>query len=82
MRFLNGVSWRRRDHPREPGERQDDARRGVLADDPAVFPMQGDEFLDIPGPRWDYPSDAGRHYGRILAEVRVWLAPEPVEARR
>ncbi len=47
----------------------------LLAHDPAVFPGSGDEFLDLPGPRWDLPGDASLPYERLVGELRTWLLP-------
>jgi predicted kinase len=46
----------------------------LLANDPSVFPSGGDEFLAVPGPRWEVRSDGDGSYERLADEVRSWLA--------
>jgi predicted kinase len=56
---------------RHPGHLDD-----VLLRTEALFPIAGDGFLELGGPRWDYASDASDASGRyewLVGEVRSWL---------
>jgi predicted kinase len=45
----------------------------MLVQDPSLFPVGGDAFLDVSGPRWDYASGANERYEWLVGEARSWL---------
>jgi predicted kinase len=73
--FVDAKEARRRfrERRRHPGHLD-----AVLEQTEALFPVSGDPFLDISGPRWDYGSDANAQdadarYEWLVGELRSWL---------